>query len=298
MTPFSTDFSTTAALTEAFAHYSKPSNLTPELSCSLRWRQGKLWVSAFSPAGSIPLPALASEEWFRACLMRSQAQAVIIDPELGDASINLWLKACEEAGKPVYLKIPSMASLPQKKKPLAWWVKGVCDRIVAALFLLLLSPLLPIFIGLMKLQGNSPVFDTRWHIGERGKLFRVLRCHVNEADVCKTKANALTSVVEKVLKSTLNAALQLLNILRGEMSLVGPRALTVHEALEVTSDLRHRLNALPGITGTWQLKQLEQQNHFVVSQQDLKYLEEWTVLHDLKLLLLSMSRVLTRAAYF
>ncbi|HEY9301000.1 MAG TPA: sugar transferase, partial [Phormidium sp.] len=129
-------------------------------------------------------------------------------------------------------------------------------------------------------------------------LFRVLWCHVNEADVCKTKANALTSVVEKVLKSTLNAALQLLNILRGEMSLVGPRALTVHEALEVTSDLRHRLNALPGITGTWQLKQLEQQNHFVVSQQDLKYLEEWTVLHDLKLLLLSMSRVLTRAAYF
>lgn len=281
MTPFSTDSPTNAALTEALVHYSMsstPESMSPptsKLSCSLRWRQGKLWVSTFLPSGSVPLPALASEEWFRACLLRSQAQAVVVDPELGDASINLWLKACQEAGKPMYLRIPSMASLPQKKKKLTWLLKRVCDRIFAALLLFLLSLILLTAIGVTKLRVGEPIFDTQWRVGERGKLFRVLRWRSEDFLVAKA----------------LNAVLQLLNVLRGEMSLVGPRAWIVQEAVKSPPNLHHRLNALPGITGSWRLKRQSQSDRFLINQQDLAYLEKWTFIDDLKLLLISTSKV-------
>lgn len=313
MTPFSIDSLTNFTLAEAPTHYPSPASPNSKLSCSLRWRRGKLWVSAFSPAGSIPLPALASEEWFRACLMRSQAQAIVVDPELGTASINLWLKACEEAGKPMYLRIPSMASLPQKQKPLAWWLKGMCDRSVAALLLFLLSPLLLIFIGLMKLQNNNPVFDIQWRVGERGKLFRVLKWRsggekaeklpeklVSGEKIHKSRVNSPTPrFVEKTFKFPIDIALQLLSVLRGDMSLVGPRAWTIHEAVMTPLELRHRLNALPGMTGMWQLKMSSNQpNRRLVEQQDLRYLKEWTVIQDLKLLVLSIGKVFTGTAYF
>lgn len=289
--------------------------LTPtKLSCSLRWRQDRLWVSSTTISGHIPLPALANEEWFRACLVRSRAHAVYIDPLLGSEVINLWAKACAEAHKPLYLRIPSMVSLPQKKYPLAWWVKGVCDRVAAALLLCLLSPLMLLIALLIKLHDGGPVFYSQWRVGERGKLFRIFkfRSMVPHAELKHNQVMGsqpglhklkddprITELGKWLRKLSLDELPQLVNVLRGEMSLVGPRPWAIYDAVRIAPGLRCRLNALPGITGAWQVeKRSEEVDISSVNQRDLAYLKEWTAWQDLKFLLLTLPKIITASGAY
>lgn len=280
-----------------------------ELNCSLRWRQGRLWVNRTSGNRGIPLPALASEEWFRACLTRSQAKAVCIDPTLGSAAVTLWAKACEEANKPLHIWVPSTRSLPQKQNRIGWLIKRSCDWAAASLLLIVLSPLMLALAGLIKLQDGGPVFYSQLRVGQRGRVFRILkfRSMVVDAEKMHTKVMGeqhglhklqndprVTFLGRWMRKFSLDELPQLVNVWRGEMSLVGPRPWAVYDAVRITPELRHRLNALPGITGAWQV---EARSHEVdlsaVSRRDLAYLKNWTVWKDLKFLLLTVPRVLS-----
>lgn len=279
-----------------------------KLACSLRWRQGKLWVSAMLSDRDTALPALASEEWFKACLMRSQAQAVCIDPSLGSAAITLWAKACQAAQKPLFLRLPTLQSLPQKQHWLTWQLKRLADIAIATVLLVVLSPLMVLLAILIGVEDSGPIFYSQWRVGARGKLFRIYKFRSmvvdaeslhsqvmgNQAGLHKLENDPrVTAIGGWMRKFSLDELPQLINVLRGEMSLVGPRPWAIYDAVRIPSELRQRLNAMPGITGAWQVHHRSNELDLkTVNQHDLEYLNTWSILKDLGLLLLTLPKVI------
>ncbi len=278
-------------------------------SCYLQWRRDRLWVRAAIPNKTeIALPAFAREDWFQACLMRSSVKAVYIDPALGSSAIAFWARACAAAQKPLYVRIPSSASLPHKRYPLVWAIKQGGDRLGALLLLLVLSPLLLSIAALIKLQDGGPVFFRQWRVGQRGKLFRIIKFRSmvinaekihsqvmqNQAGLHKLENDPRITPLGKWLrKLSLDELPQLINVACGEMSMVGPRPWALYDAVRIRPELRQRLNALPGMTGAWQVQARSAQLDLdAVTIQDLQYLKSWSLWQDVKILLLTVPRVL------
>lgn len=87
---------------------------------------------------------------------------------------------------------------------------------------------------------------------------------------------------------------QLYNVLRGEISLVGPLPWALDDAVRIQPDVQKRLNALPGITGFWQVKARSKLLSIdVVNRCDLRYLRQWSLWRDLQILLLTVPKALS-----
>jgi len=83
-------------------------------------------------------------------------------------------------------------------------------------------------------------------------------------------------------------------VLRGEMSLVGPRPWALYDVVRISPELRQRLNALPGMTGAWQVQDRSTQLDIsIVNRTDLQYLESWSLRRDFKFLLLTIPKVIS-----
>lgn len=286
-----------------------PERTSSILACNLCWRRGKIWVSLADKTIDFVLPALANDAWFRACVTKSKATAVCLDPELGQAPIEAWARACQEAKKPIFLRIPSMPTLPHKRQILAWWFKRFWDYGVAALLLVLLSPVMALLAVCIRLQDDGPIFFTQWRVGRRGRLFKIVKFrsmrvdaeHLHQQVMAKQQGlhklrqdPRVTPLGRFMRKYSLDELPQLINVLQGEMSLVGPRPWALYDAVQITPELRHRLNALPGITGAWQVTARSHNCDLVaVNRLDLDYLQQWTFRADLKFLLLTVPRVMT-----
>lgn len=276
-------------------------------ACKLRWKQQWLWVT---PAGSeaTPLPALSDAQWFKECLVHSAIRAVYLSSDLNEATLKTWMDISNQAGKQVFLRLPSL-TLPQKRYRWAWWIKRSLDWLVASLLLLLLSPILLLLALLIRLDSPGPILFRQWRVGKRGKLFRVFkfRSMIDGADKLHHQLMGqqaglhkleddprVTRVGRWMRKYSLDELPQLINVLRGEMSLVGPRPWAIYDAIRIPKKECSRLNALPGITGAWQvagrskLFDLE-----AVSYLDLEYLRNWTIQQDLKILLMTIPKVLS-----
>ncbi len=149
------------------------------------------------------------------------------------------------------------------------------NQLIALLLLVVLSPLLAVITFLIWRRDGAPVFFAHFRVGCDGKLFRCLkfRTMLREseqvlAELLRTdeKARAewakdqklthdprITPVGNFLRRSSLDELPQLLNVLRGEMSLVGPRPITVAELTRYGSVRWHYLSVRPGITGLWQV---------------------------------------------
>uniref|UniRef100_A0A832H4P9 Sugar transferase n=1 Tax=Oscillatoriales cyanobacterium SpSt-402 TaxID=2282168 RepID=A0A832H4P9_9CYAN len=286
------------------------SSVVPTLqpNSMLAWRQRKLIVSPLK-SGITLLPSLRRQDWLIDCLQRSTVKMVKLDPTLGEAHLKFWADACQQAGKPVYLRLRSTRNLPQKRYPQVWQLKRLFDWVAAAILLLLLSPLLLMLVGLIAVLSPGPIFYYQWRIGERGKLFQIIkfrsmvvgaeRLHhqvmTNQEGLHKLKDDPRVTPLGRFMrKYSLDELPQLLNVLRGEMSLVGPRPWALYDAVRISPELQHRLNAMPGITGAWQVKG---RSHMLdlnlVNRHDLNYLSSWSIWCDFKFLLLTIPKVLS-----
>ena len=240
----------------------------PSPYCTLQWRRGQLLVKCPRKVKQPYLAALDGEQSLVECLKHSPINLVRIDPTLGEAKLLLWASACKQANKPIFLHIPSADKLPKPSSSLLWWLKRFTYWIAALVFLLFMSPVMLGLVLLIRVDSPGSVFSRQWHIGERGKLFQAIKFRTTasvektfgeqpiapDCSLSEREDDRITLLGSWLRKSGLENLPQLLNVLRGEMSLVGRRCLTLREAVRLSREGQGELNRLPGITESWEME--------------------------------------------
>jgi exopolysaccharide biosynthesis polyprenyl glycosylphosphotransferase len=191
-------------------------------------------------------------------------------------------------------------------------VKRAFDLVGATLGLLAVAPLFAVIAIAIKLDSRGPVFFRQLRVGRHGKHFGLLkfRTMVPEAEALKdslrdrNEAQAglfkiaddprVTRVGKLLRKSALDELPQLLNIIRGEMSLVGPRPLVLDEDRRVEGWYRRRLELMPGMTGPWQILGPSRVPLSEMAAMDYLYVANWSLWGDVKILLRTVPHVLGR----
>jgi exopolysaccharide biosynthesis polyprenyl glycosylphosphotransferase len=192
------------------------------------------------------------------------------------------------------------------------FLKRAMDFVAATIGLVLLAPLL-VMLGLaVKLDSPGPVFFRQRRIGRRGERFDMFkfRSMVPEAEQIKGKLNhrneaegglfkisddpRITRVGRFLRQASLDELPQLLNVLKGDMSLVGPRPLVPDEDLLIEGWQRRRLAVKPGMTGLWQIFGSSRIPMNEMVKIDYLYGANWSIWLDLKILLRTVPYVVHR----
>jgi lipopolysaccharide/colanic/teichoic acid biosynthesis glycosyltransferase len=181
----------------------------------------------------------------------------------------------------------------------------------AGIGLLISAPLVVLVALAIKLDSPGPVFFRQTRVGRGGRRFRMLkfRTMVDGADALKhelrrhNEADGLFKIVEdpritrvgRVLRRThLDEMPQLLHVMSGEMSLVGPRPLVVDEDEQITGFDRRRLHLTPGITGPWQILGPTRVPLAEMVKIDYLYVAHWSLWEDIKIILQTCGVVVNR----
>jgi lipopolysaccharide/colanic/teichoic acid biosynthesis glycosyltransferase len=195
--------------------------------------------------------------------------------------------------------------------PMPRW-KRIIDIISAAALMILFSPIFALAALAIKLTSPGPAIYTQKRSGLGGKPFLIYKFRtmivgaekqqaelrkLNEQDGPAFKLThdpRVTRVGHFLRKSSIDELPQLWNILRGEMSLVGPRPLPIAEQEGCEQWQRHRLNVTPGITCIWQVKGRSQVSFAEWVRMDVEYIRRRTILHDMVILFSTIPSVLLR----
>jgi exopolysaccharide biosynthesis polyprenyl glycosylphosphotransferase len=194
-----------------------------------------------------------------------------------------------------------------------WWhssVKRFLDVVISACLLMLLSPFFLIIAVLLKIFSAGPVFFRQERVGLNKRRFLILKFRTmvpaaedllpalelqNEASgpVFKIKEDPRITPIGRILRRTsLDELPQLVNVLRGDMSLVGPRPLPVRDYQGFSEDWqRRRFSVRPGITCLWQVTGRSSIPFEQWMKLDLQYLDEWSLWLDMKILAQTVSAV-------
>ncbi len=190
------------------------------------------------------------------------------------------------------------------------------NRAGAAVLMVLLAPLMLAIAWCIWREDGAPVLFAHWRVGQKGRLFRCLkfRTMVRRADLVlaevfekdprakeewerdhKLRNDPRVLRIGQLLRQTsLDELPQLLNVLRGEMHLVGPRPVVVQEIPRYGDKKRHYFAVKPGMTGLWQVSG---RNNLTYAQRvalDARYVETRTVWMDLRILARTVSVLITR----
>lgn len=213
----------------------------PSTQCKLQWRQGQLLVQSCQDFQQSHLSSLSSKQRLVECLKKSPVRLVRLDPMMGEAALRQWVEACEQAKKPAFLLQGTMTQkLPKRPNSWAGSVIRVLDWIVALVLLIGLSPVMLALMALMYAYSPKTVFAFSWRIGLRGKLFKALKFHTSPNHLNSRP----TSVERWMRKYRLDEMPQLLNVLRGEMSLLGVRPLALSQVVQPDSKAQQQMNVL------------------------------------------------------
>ncbi|HYX88422.1 MAG TPA: sugar transferase [Gaiellaceae bacterium] len=182
--------------------------------------------------------------------------------------------------------------------------KRILDRVAAALLLVLLSPLLAAIALWILLDGGRPALLAQERVGKNGGRFRMLKFRTMVPNALEL-AHGLTDdpygIVEDdpritrpgrfLRRTSLDELPQLWNLLAGQMSLVGPRPDLVEQVENYSERDRGRLAVEPGITGWSQVNGREQIGWPERIEQDLWYVEHWSLGLDLRILLRTLTQI-------
>jgi exopolysaccharide biosynthesis polyprenyl glycosylphosphotransferase len=190
-------------------------------------------------------------------------------------------------------------------------IKRGIDLAVSATLLVLLAPLLAVIAVAIKLESPGPVLFRQTRAGRRGEPFQMLKFrsmiegadelkdelrHLNEAEgIFKiAKDPRITRVGRLIRRTHLDEVPQLINVLKGEMSLVGPRPLPLDEDQAIRGWYRDRLEVPPGVSGYWQVLGSARIPLEEMVKLDYLYIANWSVWGDLKLMLRTVAVVVQR----
>ena len=199
---------------------------------------------------------------------------------------------------------------PNWDKPFLVSCKRAFDLFVSFLFLSILSPLFAILAGLVKLTSSGPVFYPWKVVGKDGEPFTgyKFRSMIRNADELKAPLESLNEMSGPVFKLTndprvtkvgswmrrysLDELPQFYSVLKGDMSLVGPRPPLVSEYVRFTEFQKQKLAVKPGITCLWQINGRNEVKDFDEwVKLDLEYIRRWTPMLDIKILLKTAGEV-------
>lgn len=199
-----------------------------------------------------------------------------------------------------------MAPVPRSCQRVA---KRTIDLVGSAVLIIVLSPLLLGLAGLVLLGDGAPVIYRRRVIGPRGEFNAYkFRTMIRDADAVLA-ANAqlnneftqqfklrsdprVTAIGSWLRKYSLDELPQLLNVLKGQMSLVGPRMITPAELQKYAPYEALLLTVKPGITGHWQVEGRQEVSYAERVRMDVYYITNWSLWLDLKILLRTPSRII------
>jgi exopolysaccharide biosynthesis polyprenyl glycosylphosphotransferase len=191
-------------------------------------------------------------------------------------------------------------------------LKRVLDVAFSVAGLTLLSPLLLAVAFAVRLDSPGPVLFRQKRVGADEKVFicYMFRSMQRDAEVRQADLEALNEAEGPVFKITddprvtrvgrllrrwsIDELPQLVNVLKGEMSLVGPRPLPVRDFLRMEESHKRRLGAVPGMTGYWQTSGRSNLSFEEMVRLDLYYIENWSLSFDLKIILKTLGAVLRR----
>jgi exopolysaccharide biosynthesis polyprenyl glycosylphosphotransferase len=189
-------------------------------------------------------------------------------------------------------------------------IKGFFDRAVAASALLMLAPIFAGIAFAIKLIDPGPVFFRQTRVGRDGQDFMVYKFRTMRIDADRVKAdyaraNEGNGVLFKIRRDprvtrtgrwlrrwSLDELPQLLNVLVGDMSLVGPRPALPEETKRYCNRMRRRLAVKPGITGLWQVSGRSDLSWDEAVRLDMRYVENWSFALDLQILWKTCSAVI------
>lgn len=179
------------------------------------------------------------------------------------------------------------------------FIKPLCDFFIALFLLIILSPIILLTAILLFLANNGKVFFFQQRPGLNSKLFRIVKFKTmrdvfNQEGIPLPDELRLTKVGSIVRSASLDELVQLINVLKGDMSLVGPRPLLMQYLSRYTPEQAKRHNVKPGITG-W--AQVNGRNAISWEQKfklDIEYVEKQSFTLDLKILWMTFLNVLQR----
>jgi undecaprenyl-phosphate galactose phosphotransferase len=214
-----------------------------------------------------------------------------------------------------YGSIPIINTSPQIQNSITLFFKYVFDKVFALSILILLSPFFLIIAILIKLSSKGPVLFTQKRIGKNGKEFNFYKFRsmtvVNGEDVerkekmidfIKGKCEKPTKIINEqrvtkigkfLRKYSIDELPQFINVLKGEMSLVGPRPCLPYEYEHYEEWQKARFNVLPGCTGVWQVYGRSKVNFNDSVIMDLYYVNNMSPWLDLKLIFKTIPVMIT-----
>ncbi|MBN1961032.1 MAG: sugar transferase [Deltaproteobacteria bacterium] len=206
-----------------------------------------------------------------------------------------------------------------------WAAKRIIDIVVSLIILLLSSPLLIAVAIAIRLSSPGPILYVQQRVGYRGRLFSFYKfrsMHIGNDDkihreytrkwITENKAHSnqrgnqtfkivndprIFWVGKFIRKFSIDELPQLINVLRGEMSIIGPRPALPYEVEVYRQWHRRRFEAPPGITGLWQVSGRNRLSFEEMVKLDIEYLENWSLLLDIQILLRTARVILIDKAY-
>ena len=171
-------------------------------------------------------------------------------------------------------------------------IKRITDIALSSIFLLIAMPFFIIIPFLIKIDSQGKVFIIQKRIGFKGKefyiyKFRTMKKYVDLYKISPTNNfdSRITKFGRFLRRFSLDEIPQLYNVLKGEMSLVGPRPEMPFIVLKYSDNEKKRLSVKPGLTGLWQIKARKDIPLYKNLDYDFEYINNQSVLFDLKILL-------------
>jgi exopolysaccharide biosynthesis polyprenyl glycosylphosphotransferase len=195
-------------------------------------------------------------------------------------------------------------------------LKDLFDRCAAVMALMMLSPLMVAIAIAIRLSDHGPALFTQTRVGKGGKLFKIYKFRTmvvgaearlaeirekNDFDGVLFKARKdprVTHIGAHLRKWSFDELPQLFNVLRGEMSLVGPRPALPDEAAKYAEHVRRRLVVKPGLTGMWQVNGRSDLSWEETVRLDLRYVENWSFALDLQIMWKTISVIFRGAGAY
>jgi exopolysaccharide biosynthesis polyprenyl glycosylphosphotransferase len=255
-------------------------------------------VEAYGANGVVVSPSSFTAARLTTIIQELQEEHVHVHIATGISGISAGrLRSLPMSYEPMlYVEAPRLSKLQVI-------LKRAFDIVMSLVVLVVAAPAWLAVAICIKLGDRGPVFFRQTRVGKDGATFRLLKFRTMRVDAEQLLASMLaenerkgplfkidkdprvTTIGRFLRETSLDELPQLINVLRGEMSLVGPRPALPSEVATFGSDLRQRELVPPGITGLWQVEARDNPSFEAYRRLDLFYVENWSIILDLMVLM-------------